>query len=43
MLGAASGLLPVLAVLACPLGMYLMMRSMAKMGGPDDRHKGEEL
>lgn len=41
-LGAASGLLPVLAVLACPLGMYLMMRSMAKTEAPDDRHKGEE-
>jgi hypothetical protein len=40
--GAASGLLPVLAVLACPLGMYLMMRSMAKTAVRDDPHKGEE-
>jgi hypothetical protein len=31
-LGAAGALLPVLALLACPLGMYFMMRSMAKTG-----------
>lgn len=30
LLGAAGTLLPLLAVLACPLGMYFMMRSMAK-------------
>lgn len=33
---AASGLLPVLALLACPLGMYFMMRSMGKSGQQDD-------
>jgi hypothetical protein len=32
LLGAASGLLPVLALLACPLGMYFMMRAMSKAG-----------
>lgn len=36
-LGAAGALLPVLALLVCPLGMYLMMRSMSKMGHGDDR------
>jgi len=30
LLGAAGALLPVLAVLACPLGMYFMMRGMSK-------------
>ena len=30
--GAAGALLPVLALLACPLGMYFMMRSMSKTG-----------
>ncbi len=35
--GAAGALLPALAILACPLGMYLMMRSMSKMGHQDDR------
>lgn len=30
-LGAAGVLLPLLAFLACPLAMYFMMRSMAKM------------
>jgi len=42
-LGAAGALLPFLALLACPLGMYFMMRSMSKMGEkehPQDR--GEE-
>jgi hypothetical protein len=29
--GAAGAALPYLAALACPLGMYFMMRSMAKM------------
>ena len=32
LVGAAGSLLPVLALLACPLGMYFMMRSMSKMG-----------
>jgi hypothetical protein len=39
-LGAAGALLPLLAVLACPVGMYFLMRSMAKMehgGKADDR------
>lgn len=35
-LGAASAFLPVLAVLACPLGMFLMMRAMAKTGRHGD-------
>ena len=30
--GAAGAVLPFLALLACPLGMYFMMRSMSKMG-----------
>jgi hypothetical protein len=41
-LGAAGALLPILALLACPLAMYFMMRSMSKMGqkeNPED--KGE--
>lgn len=41
--GAASGLLPVLALLACPLGMGLMMWAMSKGGQRDDRgDKGGE-
>lgn len=31
-LGAAGTRLPFLALLACPLGMYFMMRSISKMG-----------
>lgn len=38
LVSAASGVLPFLAALACPLGMYLMMRSMSKM----DRQDGQE-
>lgn len=30
LLGAAGALLPLLAVLACPLGMFFMMRAMSK-------------
>ena len=30
--GAAGAVLPFLAALACPLGMYFMMRGMSKMG-----------
>jgi len=30
-LGAAGAFLPALALLACPLGMYFMMRAMTKM------------
>ena len=33
--GAAAVALPWLAVLACPVGMYLMMRSMARTGHGD--------
>ena len=42
LLGAAGALLPLLAVLACPLGMYFMMRSMAKMEhkeNPEDKRE----
>jgi|GEM_PF-2358115 len=39
-LGVAGALLPVLALLACPLGMYFMMRSMAKTGD-HGKSKGE--
>lgn len=41
-LGAAGALLPFLALLACPLGMYFMMRSMAKMEhkeNPEDKRE----
>jgi hypothetical protein len=31
-LGRASALIPVAAALACPLGMYFMMRAMSNMG-----------
>ena len=31
-LGAAGALLPVLALLACPLAMYFLMRSMSRTG-----------
>ena len=43
LLGAAGAVLPFLAALACPLGMYFMMRSMSKMGqeNSDDKGKGE--
>lgn len=42
-LGAAGAFLPLLLLLACPLGMYFMMRSMSKTeqkGNPQG--KGEE-
>ncbi len=35
LLGFAGAALPFLAALACPLGMYFMMRSMSKMGQKD--------
>jgi len=41
-LGAAGALLPALAMLACPLGMYFMMRSMSKTGHDDRGDKGGE-
>ncbi len=35
-LGWAGAVLPVLAIVACPLVMYFLMRSMTKMGHPGD-------
>ena len=32
LVGAAGAILPFLALLACPLGMYFMMRTMSKTG-----------
>ena len=41
--GAAGAVLPFLAALACPLGMYFMMRSMSKTGGRGDpRHQDRD-
>ena len=40
-LGAAGALLPVLALLACPLAMYFLMRSMTKMD-QSEKHEGKE-
>ncbi|MBI1734008.1 MAG: DUF2933 domain-containing protein [Candidatus Rokubacteria bacterium] len=37
LLGAAGAALPLLAVLACPLGMFFMMRGMMKGGQEDKR------
>lgn len=37
LLASAGGALPFLAALACPIGMYLMMRSMSRMGQSDGR------
>ena len=39
--GAAGAVLPFLAVLACPLGMYFMMRSMSKTGDHGRPRDGE--
>jgi hypothetical protein len=39
-LGAAGALLPVLALLACPLAVYFLMRSMPKMA--ENPHGEEE-
>jgi hypothetical protein len=36
-LGTATAALPLLGALACPLAMYLMMRSMSHTGHPDSR------
>jgi len=36
-LGAAGAVLPLLALLACPLGMFFMMRGMMKGGQGDKR------
>ncbi|MGH7417424.1 MAG: DUF2933 domain-containing protein, partial [Candidatus Rokuibacteriota bacterium] len=51
LLGAGAAVLPVLALLACPLGMFFMMRGMRQNGsggaprGPDEssgrRPRGE--
>jgi hypothetical protein len=42
-LGAAGALLPFLALLACPIGMFFMMRGMSKMGQKENpKDKGEE-
>lgn len=41
-LGWAGALLPVLAVLACPVAMYFLMRSMATTGHPGDHQNREE-
>lgn len=42
-LGAAGALLPLLALLACPLGMYFMMRGMKKTEQKENApEKGEE-
>lgn len=38
LLGAAQGLLPLLLLLACPLGMFFMMRGMSKGGHGDKPH-----
>lgn len=41
LLGAAGAILPMLLVLACPLGMFWMMRSMAKMDHDKDKGAGD--
>ncbi|MBI3105581.1 MAG: DUF2933 domain-containing protein [Candidatus Rokubacteria bacterium] len=43
LLGAAGSLLPVLAFLACPIGMYFMMRGMSKghQQQPKDKDQGK--
>jgi hypothetical protein len=43
-LGGAGAVVPYLVALACPLGMYFMMRSMSKMGqkeNPEDKEAGK--
>lgn len=43
LLGAAGAVLPLLLVLACPIGMYFMMRGMSKTGQKGNPHdKGDE-
>jgi len=43
LLGAAGALLPFLVALACPIGMYFMMRGMMKTGQQENpKDKGEE-
>ena len=43
LLGAAGALLPLLAALACPLGMFFMMRAMSKghQQQPKDNDQGQ--
>lgn len=41
-LGGAGAVVPYLVALACPLGMYFMMRSMAKMGQRENPEDKEE-
>lgn len=41
LLGAGAAVLPLLAVLACPLGMFFMMRAM-QGHGKGDSHPGAE-
>ena len=36
LLGAGAAILPVLALLACPLGMFFMMRAMQGHGKKDE-------
>jgi hypothetical protein len=40
-LGRASALIPVAAALACPLGMYVMMRAMSTMENSSRRDDGD--
>ncbi len=40
--GAAGALVPFLALLACPLGMYFMMRGMSKMAQHEHSKDKEE-
>jgi len=42
LLGAGAALLPVLALLACPLGMFFMMRAMKRNGGGDGQGGRDE-
>ena len=41
LLGAGAAVLPLLAVLACPLGMFFMMRAM-QSHGKGDSHPGAQ-
>jgi hypothetical protein len=41
LLGGAAALLPTLALLACPLGMFFMMRAMRHDGGRAERGPGD--
>lgn len=42
LLGAAGAALPLLALLACPLAMFFMMRGMAKTGQADRGKRPED-